>query len=224
MSDLYVNEIFYSIQGEGSHTGLPAVFVRLQGCSVRCDWCDTKYTWKKGDECRIIPIHDVFVKDRKPHCTKISPNDLVVEIIRRFPFAPLVILTGGEPCEQDIAPLCRLLLDGGFKVAVETSGTQPLGHLPEKVFVTISPKIHAEGGKLADGVLEQADELKYVIGDENDIAEMRHIVSMMNRETRICLQPRSLSPEATALCVDEVKRQGGRFMLSLQTEKFANIR
>lgn len=224
MTDLYVNEVFYSVQGEGGFTGCPAVFVRFQGCSVHCSFCDTKYTWKAGKDCRIIPIEDAFTKDRKPHCARISDDDLAREIITRFPQAPLVVMTGGEPLEQDIAHLCQVLLDHGYMVSVETSGTRPTGKLPDDVFITLSPKIHSEGGKLHEDALPLADELKYVIGTESDISDMHGMLKDLKADALVYLQPMSLSDSATRLCIEEICRQGKRFRLSLQTEKFANIR
>jgi 7-carboxy-7-deazaguanine synthase len=223
VTDLYVNEIFYSVQGEGGFTGCPAVFVRFQGCAVRCTWCDTKYTWKAGKDCRIVPIADVFTKDREPHCARITDTDLAAEIAARYPQAPLVVLTGGEPLEQDVANLCEMLIARGYMVSVETSGSQAV-RLPGAVFVTVSPKIHSAGGALHPSALPAASELKYVIGTPQDVQDMRQMVKELNREALIYLQPLSLSEEATRICIAEICGQGSRYRLSLQTEKFANIR
>lgn len=222
MTDLFVNEVFYSIQGEGSFTGWPAVFIRLQGCSVRCFFCDTPYTWKAGPSCRLIPIETIFTKDREPHCARISDENLAQEIFSRFPSAPLIVITGGEPLEQNISNFCQILLDSGRIVSVETSGARSPKDLPESVFLTVSPKIHAKGGKLANGILSRANELKYVIGSHADIADMHSLVKGL--DIPIFLQPMSMDSAATKLCIDEVCRQGGKFRLSLQTEKFANFR
>jgi 7-carboxy-7-deazaguanine synthase len=221
--DLYVNEIFYSVQGEGGFTGCPAVFVRLQGCSVRCPWCDTKYTWKEGKHCRIVPIADVFKKDREPHCAKITDLDLADQIASRYPQAPLIVLTGGEPLEQDVSGLCERLLGRGYMVSVETSGSQAI-RLPKGVFITVSPKIHSPCGALHPSALPSASELKYVIGNLQDIQDMRGMLKDLNPDALIYLQPLSMSEEATRICIDEICGQGARFRLSLQTEKFVNIR
>lgn len=111
---LPVNEIFYSLQGEGFHTGTPAVFVRLSGCNLRCTFCDT---------------------DHSAH-TPMTVSD-IVDAVSRHP-ATTVILTGGEPSLHPIAPLVDALHAAGRRVHIETNGTRPL---PATIdWVTCSPK------------------------------------------------------------------------------------
>lgn len=95
---LEVNEIFDSIQGEGPFSGHPATFVRLAGCNIQCTWCDTKYTDRKS-----MSIHDIVGL-----CVGNERN--------------LVVLTGGEPMRQEIAPLINLLEQKGHLVQIETNG------------------------------------------------------------------------------------------------------
>lgn len=101
---LRISEIFYSLEGEGLHIGLPQVFIRLQGCTVGCRWCDTKYTW--------------------PEESKESQWMTEEEILQRISAFPCkrVSITGGEPLEQDIRRLVRLLKERGYWVCLETSG------------------------------------------------------------------------------------------------------
>lgn len=109
-----INEIFYSLQGEGVHTGTPAVFVRFSGCNLRCSFCDTRHedgTWMTNEE--------------------------IVEEVRRHP-SRLVILTGGEPSLQIDDDLLRLLHDDGRYICIETNGTHPLP--PGIDWITCSPK------------------------------------------------------------------------------------
>lgn len=114
---LAVNEIFYSLQGEGFHTGTAAVFVRLSGCNLRCDFCDTDHSQSE----------------------RMTVNDIVSRVTG-YP-AETVILTGGEPSLQPIGPLVDALHEAGRRVHIETNGTRPL---PESIdWVTCSPK---EGG------------------------------------------------------------------------------
>jgi organic radical activating enzyme len=128
-----VNEIFYSLQGEGCHSGTPAVFVRLSGCNLRCPFCDTRHE----------------------HGTEMSVAE-VVEAVRQYP-AHLVVVTGGEPALQLTPSLVDALHAAGRRVAVETNGTRPL---PANVdWVTLSPK-DAFLGPQAAPVLTKADELK----------------------------------------------------------------
>lgn len=109
-----VNEIFYSIQGEGIYTGTPAVFVRFAGCNLKCRFCDTK--------------HDTY--------TDMSEEEITAKV-NRYP-ASHVIITGGEPALQLTASLVERLHQSGHKVHVETNGTH---QLPDNIdWVTCSPK------------------------------------------------------------------------------------
>lgn len=110
-----VNEIFYSIQGEGRYTGTPAVFVRLAGCNLRCSFCDTEF--------------ESF--------TEMSEAEIVSEVLR-YPTVH-VILTGGEPTLQLTTSLLRLFEAQGRLVHIETNGTHPLPEGPIH-WVTCSPK------------------------------------------------------------------------------------
>ena len=114
MTRLAVNEIFYSLQGEGYHTGTPAVFVRLSGCNLKCDFCDT-------DHSRSVMM---------------TVGDIVDEV-SKYP-AKTVILTGGEPSLQPIGELVDMLHEAGRRVHIETNGTRPLPHGID--WVTCSPK------------------------------------------------------------------------------------
>lgn len=118
-TELNVNEIFYSLQGEGYHTGTPAVFVRLSGCNLKCDFCDTDHS----------------------HFERRSVDNIVAEVVSYK--AHTVILTGGEPSLQPISPLVDALHAAGCRVHIETNGTR---RLPAGIdWVTCSPK---EGGKV----------------------------------------------------------------------------
>ena len=106
-----MNEIFYSIQGESSYAGHPCVFVRLTGCNLRCTYCDTTYAYDEGEETAI----DEIIK-------KIQTYD-----------CKLVEITGGEPLIQDETPeLIKQLVDRGFKVLLETNGSQNISRVDER--------------------------------------------------------------------------------------------
>ncbi|MCX4331186.1 MAG: radical SAM protein [Muribaculaceae bacterium] len=111
---LRINEIFYSLQGEGVHTGCPAVFVRLSGCNRRCPFCDTDF-----------------------HSFTEMTETEIVDAVRAYP-AEIVIITGGEPALQLTASLVNALHAAGRRVHVETNGSLPLP--PEVDWVTCSPK------------------------------------------------------------------------------------
>ena len=131
-----VHEIFYTLQGEGAHSGIPAVFVRFSGCNLRCPWCDTEfdgYTEMTADQI-IAEMQDLYD----------IPN------ARR----KMCVLTGGEPALQVDKPLIDALHAAGFYICIETNGTRSL---PAGIdWITCSPK---EGTKLA---LQQVDEVKVV--------------------------------------------------------------
>ena len=133
-----INAIFYSLQGEGFHTGTPAVFVRFSGCNLRCAFCDTQH--QAGE--------------------KLSLQDIVDEV-NKYPNAPLLVLTGGEPSLFiDEAFVAELKQKTGKKIAIETNGTRPL---PSNLdWVTFSPKTAFDGGGLEPCVLTHCDELKVV--------------------------------------------------------------
>ena len=110
-----ISEIFYSIQGEGYHTGTPAIFIRFAGCNLQCSFCDT--------------AHETINFE-------LSEADLLAHIERYL--SPVVILTGGEPALQITSELIDALHQQGRKVHIETNGTLPL---PEGIdWITLSPK------------------------------------------------------------------------------------
>lgn len=133
-----INEIFYSIQGEGFHAGTPAVFIRFSGCNLHCSFCDTKHE------------NGTFMSDTE-----------IVNEVEKYP-AKLVILTGGEPGLFITDKLIELLHQIGKYVAVETNGTHPL---PTSVdWVTLSPKDSFCPN--ATIKLKRCDELKLVYNQQ----------------------------------------------------------
>ena len=133
-----INEIFYSLQGEGFHSGTPAVFVRFSGCNLHCAFCDTQH--QQGT---IMSLQEI------------------VDEINKHPFAQLVVLTGGEPSLFIDESFVEELKQKTHKtIAIETNGTQPL---PDNLdWVTLSPKTAFEGGNLKPCVVTRCDELKVV--------------------------------------------------------------
>ena len=114
-----VNEIFYSLQGEGHYTGTPAVFVRFAGCNLRCWFCDTDF--EKGVEMN---------------------EDEIVEAVLQYP-TRYVVITGGEPTLQITASLCDKLHAHGLYLMMETNGTRPLPEGCQIDWITCSPKPYA---------------------------------------------------------------------------------
>ena len=133
---LQLAEIFYSVQGEGTWTGTPAVFVRLAGCNLACDFCDTDYALKF-----IAGIDDVVARVRE------EAGD-----------CPMVILTGGEPLAQRAAlGLIDALRAAGRRVHIESNGTIDVA-LPDDVWLTVSPK-----ERLHPAMAARADEAKLIV-------------------------------------------------------------
>ena len=143
MAELYpVNETFLSWQGEGVHLGRKAFFIRLQGCPVKCTWCDSASTW-----------HPQYVPK---NIRKASPDELAKEAVESKP--DFVVLTGGEPCVHDLVPLVNALKAVKLKVHLETCGAY---EIPDGLdWVTVSPK----WAKLPVAEsLTKADEVKLII-------------------------------------------------------------
>lgn len=190
-----VSEIFYSIQGEGRHTGMPAVFVRLSGCSMNCPFCDTKYAFDNG--------------------TEMDANTLLAEL-KKYP-AKAVIITGGEPAEQDLPALIALLKAHGYAVHLETNGAHDCD-VSQADFVCVSPKKY-----VSPEMLKKADIIKIVVGQETDLTDLEKYYAYENAKTQIYLQPESNKQENIDLCVKLLKNHPSA-RLSLQTHKLINIR
>ncbi len=133
-----INEVFYTLQGEGAHSGIPAVFVRFSGCNLRCPWCDTEFsdfTEMSADEIvrEALSIYDIPNERRK-----------------------MLVLTGGEPSLQVDTPLIDALHAAGFYICIETNGTRPL---PDGIdWITCSPKMvyQSEGRSISETVYQRS--------------------------------------------------------------------
>ena len=217
---LKINEIFDTIQGEAFYTGTPATFIRLQGCPVGCHWCDTKHTWSEGTEKLRVEIDEML------HKTKDSPkwSDLterqILKIVEKLKPRHFV-LTGGEPCSQDIFELTRLLATIG-SVQVETSGTHTV-NVYHKTWVTVSPKIDMLGGlEILNSALIRANELKMPINGLKDVKNLQKLVKKSNYGQMVWLQPVSQKQENTDLCVKTA--MDNKWRISIQTHKYMGVR
>jgi 7-carboxy-7-deazaguanine synthase len=219
MSKYPVNDIYPCIQGEGVQTGIPMILLRLQGCAVGCPWCDTKQTWTL-DAATEVPALDEALGANARHAY-LTASEINHHCRVSFPTFQWVLVTGGEPAQYDLRALVVALHDGGYRVALETSGTE-LGHLDAGFdWTCVSPKINMPGGKpVLPEALAVADEIKMVIGRPRDIERLDRLLTVcqLKKEVQLCLQPVSQSPRATDLCVQMVQARGWR--LSLQTHKY----
>lgn len=166
---LTVNEIFYSIQGEASHSGEPCVFVRLTACDLRCEWCDTPYAFYEG--------------------TKRSLGDVVAEVETHG--CRLVEITGGEPLLQDeVYPLMETLLERGYTVMLETGGHRPLTRVPRAVVKIVDVKCPGSGESHRNHwenltALAPHDEVKFVIKDRADYEFARAAIASHDLPSRV---------------------------------------
>ena len=191
-----VNEIFYSLQGEGYHSGTPAVFVRFSGCNLRCPFCDTQH--EEGIEMSETEI---------------------VEAVKAYP-ASLVVVTGGEPAMQLTEGLVDALHAAGKYVSVETNGTLPL---PKNVdWITLSPKDIWVGPQAAP-VLSHADELKLLFDGRHEPSLYSHI-AVAHRFLQPCdMGNDARNAEIMQATVDYIKKNPA-WRLSLQIHKILKIR
>lgn len=139
---LDVQEIFLTLQGEGPNAGAPAVFIRLGGCNLACDFCDTQF---ESFAARTV-------------------DDVVREVERLRPQAEmLVVITGGEPLRQNIVPLCEALIAKGFRIQIETNGTL-FRPLPSAVEIVCSPKNTGQGyGPIRPDLWPRIQALKFLV-------------------------------------------------------------
>jgi 7-carboxy-7-deazaguanine synthase len=165
---LTINEIFHSIQGESTHTGLPCVFVRLTACDLRCSWCDTPYAFHEG---RKMSVDDVAAAVAAFEC-------------------PVVEITGGEPLLQpDVYPLMHKLLDRGYTVLLETGGHRSIERVPPGVIRIVDVKCPASGesGKNEWSNIDRltpTDEVKFVIQDRGDYEFAKDVIGRYRLDTR----------------------------------------
>jgi 7-carboxy-7-deazaguanine synthase len=213
-----LNDLYSCVQGEGCQTGLAMVIVRLQGCGVGCPFCDTKETWLRDPAHRVATIAAAL--GTNPRYTHADADTIAAHVAEHCPGPRWVLVTGGEPAEQPLAPLVDAFQARGYRAALETSGTA-LGHVGAGFdWVCVSPKVGMPGGKdVLSRALEPADEIKMVVGRPADLDTLDQLLELgtLKPDVAICLQPVSQSEKATQLCLETVKRRGWR--LSLQVHK-----
>jgi 7-carboxy-7-deazaguanine synthase len=190
-------EEFYTIQGEGYHTGTAAYFIRIGGCDVGCHWCDVKESWNAA-------LH--------------PPTNTELIVTNAQKFADTVVVTGGEPLMWDMRFLTNKLKVQNLKVHIETSGAYEL--TGEWDWICLSPKKN----KLpTQTVYDQANELKVIIYNRHDFIFAEEQAARVNEKAILFLQPEwSKKEEMTPLIVDYVMNNP-KWRVSLQTHKYLNI-
>lgn len=223
MTKLPLNEIFESIQGEGSFTGAPSIFVRLQGCPVGCAWCDTKHSWYLSEETKTS-FDKVIEKtgDGDTWCDT-TVSELVEHLLSYK--ARHVVISGGEPCMYDLNEFTDALLANGFTCQIETSGTFEV-KVNTQTHVTVSPKVAMKGGfEILDQALLRANEIKHPVAMARHIEELDALLARLTpaqlESKKIYLQPISQQQRATQLAIDTCIERN--WWLSIQTHKYLAI-
>ena len=218
---MYLIELYKSVQGESSFTGLPCIFVRLAGCNLRCAWCDSVYTFSGG-----MPF---------------SADEIVTQIEGLQP-CKLIEFTGGEPMLQtrELLPLMQRLLEAGYTLMMETSGERPLADVPKAVHKRVDVKCPGAGAAANSFRMENLDaltpndEVKFVLSDRADYEFAREFIrthDLAHKGGGILLSPaflQSPSEERSAdnmqldprLLVEWMLADGLPARLSLQIHKF----
>lgn len=195
MNTYAVNDVFYSLQGEGERFGLPCVFVRLAGCNLACDFCDTEFA--SGTKRTAAGILEWAQYVAFEHCRQ-------------------VIFTGGEPLLQLDAELCAMFKKDGWFIAIETNGTKELPDDCHVDYVSCSPK-----GAEHTLRLQRADELRYVRGYGQGIPKPA-IQGVLARFISPRFDSGKLHRDTLDWCVQLVKENPG-WRLSLQNHQLLNI-
>ncbi len=191
-------EEFYTIQGEGYHTGNAAYFIRLGGCDVGCHWCDVKESW----DASIHPLTET--------------NTIVEHALLHL--AKAVVVTGGEPLQYNLSPLTSKLKTAGFKTYLETSGAYPLSG--EWDWVCLSPK---KTMPPLEEIFLKADELKVIVYNRNDFKWAEENAAKVGMDCKLFLQPEWSRREEMMPLITSYVMEHPRWMVSLQTHKYMNI-
>lgn len=190
-------EDFYTIQGEGFHTGKAAYFIRIGGCDVGCHWCDVKESWN----------------------AELHPPTLTDEIVRKAEaYSSTVVITGGEPLMWSMDYLTGKLKSRGMKVHIETSGAYPLSGTYD--WFCLSPK---KTRLPTPEAYARADELKVIVYNKNDFQFAEEQAALVGPDCELFLQPEWSKREKMMPLIVDYVMQHPKWKVSLQTHKYLNI-
>jgi organic radical activating enzyme len=191
-------EHFYTIQGEGFHTGRAAYFLRLGGCDVGCVWCDVKDSWDANAHPQVeIETMLQYIKEAK---------------------AQMAVITGGEPLLHHLDELTQLLHQNNIETNIETSGSSPLSGKWD--WICLSPKKFK--APLLE-VIEKANELKIVVFNKTDFEWAEKYATLVNEKCILYLQPEWDKSTQMLPQIIEYVKLNPKWKISLQTHKFMKI-
>ena len=190
-------ESFYTLQGEGFHTGKAAHFLRIGGCDVGCHWCDVKESWNA----KLHPVTEV--------------NDIVGSIDLR---AHAVVVTGGEPLSWNMDPLTQAIRALGLQTHIETSGAFELSGTWD--WICLSPKKTAPP---VASILPRAHELKVVVYNRNDLKWAESYAEQMGTDCALFLQPEWSQKEEMMPLICDYVLEHPQWKISLQTHKYLGM-
>ena len=191
-------ESFYSIQGEGFHSGKPAYFIRLSGCDVNCHWCDVKESWE-------------ISKDQYMHI-----DDIVKKVSKAC--ADIVVITGGEPLMHDLTILTKTLKNNDKKVHIETSGTHSIKG--DYDWICFSPKKFKEP---LEDFFSISDELKVIIYNRSDFKWAEELSKKVSQKTELIMQPEWSKEELISPLILDYIKSNPKWRISVQTHKYLNV-
>ena len=191
-------EAFYSIQGEGFHTGKAAYFLRIGGCDVGCHWCDVKESWNAN----LHPLTEV---------------EEIIKLIDRTK-VNTVVVTGGEPLMWNLNLLCNRLRKKGLKVHLETSGAYPMSG--EFDWICFSPK---KNQKALDEIKQLANELKIIVQNKQDLKWVKQQQLEVSTSCKLYLQPEWSKRDVVIPLITDFVMENTEWQISLQTHKYMNL-
>lgn len=191
-------EEFFSLQGEGYHTGKAAYFIRIGGCDVGCSWCDSRFSWNPD-------IHPM-----------VETDDIINRVLKSG--ADSVVVTGGEPLMWNLDYLCKKLRKNNISTFIETSGAYPLSGKWD--WICLSPKKNMPP---VAGICAVANELKVIVQDNSDFDWAEKYRPLVNDKCRLFLQPEWSRFEHIIPEIVEYVKNNPHWRISLQVHKYMHI-